>query len=384
MWLPEAGGPVDLDDPTHRALIMLLGHQSEREVLRARMRTGHAMSTQARDQGRHLGGRPPYGYRLVDAGPHPNRDHARWGRRLHRLDPDPVTAPQVRWIFAQRLAGASTANIARALNDRGIPSPAAHDPGRNRNRNGTRWTLRTVAAILENPRYTGRQVWNRQRTDHRETVPGNKRSSLGPIRVWNRKADWVISTHRAHPALISDADFLASQAIRATCIPHDSDARRYALTGLLICRPCGRRLQSHWVHGRPGYRCRHGHTSAHPADDGPRWIYLPEHRIVTEALDLLTRSGQLAVHAGLDDLIAHLHGRDAVVICDAATLTIDDPSEPAGEMHAVARPQPVGRLIPGPRRPLSPARTLRAITSADRQPSLAAKRNPTSALHAET
>jgi DNA invertase Pin-like site-specific DNA recombinase len=71
VWLPEAGGPVDLDDPTHRALIMLLGHQSEREILRARMRTSNAMGMQARDQGRHLGGRPPYGYRLIDAGPHP-------------------------------------------------------------------------------------------------------------------------------------------------------------------------------------------------------------------------------------------------------------------------------------------------------------------------
>ncbi len=32
-------------------------------------------------------------------------------------------------------------------------------------RTGTASTLRTVAAILANPRYTGRQVWNRQRTD---------------------------------------------------------------------------------------------------------------------------------------------------------------------------------------------------------------------------
>jgi len=27
------------------------------------------------------------------------------------------------------------------------------------------WTLGTVAAILGNPRYTGRQVWNRQEFD---------------------------------------------------------------------------------------------------------------------------------------------------------------------------------------------------------------------------
>ena len=50
------------------------------------------MAVQAREQGRYLGGRPPYGYRLGDAGPHPNKAHAAWGRRAHRLEPDPDTA----------------------------------------------------------------------------------------------------------------------------------------------------------------------------------------------------------------------------------------------------------------------------------------------------
>ena len=116
------------------------------------------MYAQARLQGRHLGGRPPYGYRLVDAGPHPNAAHAQWGRRLQLLDPDPDTAAHVQWIFAERLAGQSCAGIARTLNARGVASPSAHDPERNPHRSGTAWTLRTVAAILANPRYTGRQV----------------------------------------------------------------------------------------------------------------------------------------------------------------------------------------------------------------------------------
>ncbi len=51
------------------------------------------------------------------------------------------------------------------MNDAGIPCPSAADPGRNPHRTGAAWTLRTVAAILATPRYTGRQVWNRQRTD---------------------------------------------------------------------------------------------------------------------------------------------------------------------------------------------------------------------------
>ncbi|AEV83143.1 recombinase [Actinoplanes sp. SE50] len=94
-WLPEVEGPVDLGEPEHRAVLSMLGHQSQREVLRNRFRTAAAMAAQVRAQGRHLGGRPPYGCRLVDAGPHPNKVHAQWGRRWHRLDIDTVTAPCV-------------------------------------------------------------------------------------------------------------------------------------------------------------------------------------------------------------------------------------------------------------------------------------------------
>jgi site-specific DNA recombinase len=329
VWMPEFGGPVDLTNPAHQALLLMLGHQAEREVLRSRWRTSTAMCAQARSQGRHLGGRPPYGYRLVDAGPHPNRQHARWGRRLHRLDPNPETASHVRWIFAQRLAGASTAGIARALNQRGVPSPAAHDPGRNPHRPKTVWTVRTVAAILANPRYTGRQVWNRQRTDHHEAVPGDKRTSTGKTRAWNPKTDWIVSQHLAHPALVSETDFRAAQQISAAATPHDDQPRVYALTGLLICQRCGRRLQPHWVHGHPGYRCRHGYTSAHQPDEHPRWIYWPERRIQTEILAQLAGTGQAAADASIRDVAAYLQDRDAAIICSAATVTVDEPSEAA-------------------------------------------------------
>jgi DNA invertase Pin-like site-specific DNA recombinase len=63
LWLSEAHGPIDFDNPGHRALVMLLGAQSRREVLRARFRVTAAMRAQTREQGRYLGGRPPYGSR---------------------------------------------------------------------------------------------------------------------------------------------------------------------------------------------------------------------------------------------------------------------------------------------------------------------------------
>jgi site-specific DNA recombinase len=323
VWLPEFGGPVDLADPTHRALFLLLGHQSEREVLRARRRTTQAMRTQAREQGRHLGGRPPYGYRLVDAGPHPNRIHAQWGRRLHRLDPDPVTAPHVRWIFARRLAGDSAAGIARALNERNVPSPAAYDPRRNSHRIGTVWTLRTVAEILANPRYTGRQVWNRQRTDHHETIPGDKRTGLGPTRAWNPRSEWVISERPAHPALVDEADFVAVQQVTAIPAPKDQAARTYLLTGLLICAVCGRRLDAHWVHGRAGYRCRHGGGSAQPRGRRVRNVYWAERRIIDGMLYRLGYAGEVPFLADAADLIAYLRTRRMVIVCGSDTLDVE-------------------------------------------------------------
>ena len=170
----------------------------------------------------------------------------------------------------------------------GVPCPSRVDPGRNRHRSGEGWTLRTVAAILANPRYTGRQVWNRQRTDHDpqeiDGVPG-----AGPVQRWNTIEQWVISRRPAHPPLVSEEDFVAVQAVNAVPAPRDGTSRAYLLTGLLICRACGRRLEAHWVHGRAGYRCRHGRTSAGPsaATYQIRTVYVREDRVVAHVVDQL-------------------------------------------------------------------------------------------------
>jgi hypothetical protein len=261
--------------------MLALGFQSKREITRTRIRVRTAMAAQTREQGRYLGGRPPYGYRLADAGPHPNKAHAAWGRRAHRLEPDPATAPVVQWIFAQRLAGHSAARITRALNDAGIPCPSAADPGRNRHRSGTAWTLRTVAAILANPRYTGRQVQNRQRTDFDLVDPGNTGLGHKQVQRWNLPEGWVISRHPAHPALVSEADFIAAQDATAPRGPTGPATRRYLLAGLLACGRCGRKLESAWSTGKPAYRCRHGHTSAARPDPGrPKNTYVREDQIL--------------------------------------------------------------------------------------------------------
>ncbi len=167
-----------------------------------------------------------------------------------------------------------------------MPPPSAHDRARNPHRSGVAWTLRTVAAILANPRYTGRQVWKRQSVDHRELRPGDKTSrppGVKPTRHWNPRDQWEISEPGAHPALVSEADFLAAQEISVLAVADDANPRRYQLTGLVICGLCGRRMEGHWAHGRARYRCRHGHTSASDAQpDRMTTLYVREDHILAE------------------------------------------------------------------------------------------------------
>jgi Recombinase/Recombinase zinc beta ribbon domain len=190
----------------------------------------------------------------------------------------------VRWIFAQRLAGHSVARIARALNEAGVPCPSAADPARNTHRSGTSWTAGTVTTILENPRYTGRQVWNRQRTDTELADPANVTLGHTSVHRWNLPDGWVISSRPGHPALVSEDDFVAAQGINAARGPVPQDElvlRRYLLAGLLACGLCGRRMESAWSNGRAAYRCRHGRTSAMAPDPArPRNTYIREDKML--------------------------------------------------------------------------------------------------------
>jgi site-specific DNA recombinase len=346
LWLPEAGGRVDYASEHDEQAMTVLGLSSKREVTRTSIRVRTAMAVQTREQGRYLGGRPPYGYRLGDAGPHPNKVHAAWGRRAHRLEPDPETAHVVSWMFAQRLAGHSAARIARSLNDAGIPCPSAADPDRNRHRSGAAWTLRTVTTILANPRYTGRQVWNRQRTDRDLADPADVSLGHKSVQRWNLPDGWVISDRPAHPALVSEDDFIAAQDVSAARGPAPETGpavprrRRYLLAGLLVCAACGRRMESAWSHGKAAYRCRHGHTSAAPPDQGrPGNAYVREDRVLPQlpALHLLltgteppasrrrrTRRGADArpPAASPEDVIGYLREHAITVTYDPAAGTL--------------------------------------------------------------
>ena len=203
LWVPEVGGPIDPDSEAHDLIMSVFGGMSKGERNRIKIRVRAAMASQAKIEGRYLGGRPPYGYRLADAGPHPNPAKAADGKRLHRLEPDPLTAPVVIRIFAEYLAGRGLFAIAEGLTRDGIPSPSQYDPARNRHRSGQGWSKAAVRAILSNPRYTGRQVWNKQRKE--EVLLDVHEVALGyeTKMRWNDPGTWVWSDTVAHEPLVS-------------------------------------------------------------------------------------------------------------------------------------------------------------------------------------
>jgi site-specific DNA recombinase len=92
------------------------------------------------------------------------------------------------------------------------------------------------------------------------------------VQRWNLPDGWIISDRPAHQALVSEADFIAAQDLKASRGPEPTalQERRYLLAGMLACKTCGRRMESAWSNGKAAYRCRHGHTSAADPNPGGR------------------------------------------------------------------------------------------------------------------
>ncbi len=292
LWVPEVGGAVDPGSEAHDLVMSLFGGLSKGERMRIKTRVRAAMASQAATEGRFLGGRPPYGYRLVDAGPHPNPGKAADGKRLQRLEVDPAAASIVQRIFSEYLAGRGYHAIAVGLTHDGIPSPSAHDPARNRHRDQRSWSKIAVRSILMNPRYTGWQVWNRQRRDEVLVDVEDVAAGYESRMRWNDTSAWVWSNEVSHEPIIPPETFEAARAQMSAGArrPHSSKRhatrRTYVLSGLVHCAICGHRMQGNANHGENHYRCRFPRDFAPP--DGmahPRTVYVRESAIVPKLDD---------------------------------------------------------------------------------------------------
>ena len=138
LWTPEVDGRIGLRCRDHEQTMLALGFQSKAG--------DHSHADPGPDRDGHpeqrAGPLPrraaAEGVPARGCGSAPEQAHAAWGRRTHRLEPDPVTGPVVQWMFAQRLAGHSTARITRALNDASVPCPSAANPSAIRTAPGQR------------------------------------------------------------------------------------------------------------------------------------------------------------------------------------------------------------------------------------------------------
>lgn len=322
LWVPEVGGAIDPANEAHDMIMGVFGGLSKGERNRIKIRVRSAMAAITATEGRYLGGRPPYGYELIDAGPHPNPAKAADGKRLRRLVPHPAYSLVVKWIFAQFIGGRGIFDIAEELTREGVPSPSAADPTRNQHRVQVAWSKSAVRVIITNPRYTGRQVWNKQRKD--EVLLDVDDVALGHTTKlrWNDRAQWVWSEQQAHEPLVSVEDFERAQAILAsrgrgpaTHKPHRT-RRPYAFRGCLHCGYCERKMQGNWNNDQAYYRCRF------PAEYAlankvvhPKVVYLREAEII-EDIDtwLVTAFSPARIKATIEAMAAQASGTENTAV----------------------------------------------------------------------
>lgn len=269
IWVPELGGRFDPNNVTHSMMMSMLGGLSESERQHVQQRTRASMVAQVLDEGRHQGGRPPYGYLVVDGPPHPNPNRAADNLKLRVLSIDAATAPVVQQIFRSYLAGYGDRAIATELNRLMIPCPSAHRPEQNKHRSGDGWQGSTVAAILQNPRYTGYAIFGRW--SKREVLVDPDDVAAGHVVRFKRSPSErvVRSRQPAHPAIISVETFTEATLLRRKRAGMSNRSRSrlertrpirssgiYLLRGRVYCSTCGRKMQGEVLGGVVYYRCR--------------------------------------------------------------------------------------------------------------------------------
>ncbi|MGW6194828.1 recombinase family protein [Kribbella sp. NPDC055110] len=295
LWIPSLGGRFDPENTVHDMAMTITGGLSKSERQHVQRRVRAAMAAQVLIDGRYQGGRPPYGYVVVDGGPHPHPRKAAEGQRLRVLVVDEFAAGVVRRIFDLYLQSWGRKAIAELLNREGVPCPSAHSPGQNRHRRMDGWQHSTVAAILENPRYTGYAVYGRWRKSEELLDPDDV--AAGYVVRFRRspQAKIVRSRHPAHPAIVSVETFTAAQLEKrkrraggragwsSVSRRRAPKKRLYIFRGRITCSACVRKMEGAARRGDTVYYRCNARTlvpGSATAMRHPQQIYLREDIIV--------------------------------------------------------------------------------------------------------
>ncbi|MET8956315.1 recombinase family protein [Streptomyces sp. NPDC004533] len=151
-----------------------------------------------------------------------------------------------------------------------------------------------MRAILINPRYTGYEIWNKQRKEERLLDVDDVTLGHTTRMTHNPAEEWIRSNEPAHEAIISPSRFDTVQALRRQRARNQGrqervgkqGARPYALRGRVRCSLCGRKMQPATIRNHVYYRCEFKDQEAalYPELTHPRTINLRED-IICHALD---------------------------------------------------------------------------------------------------
>lgn len=172
---------------------------------------------------------PPYGY-------------LKSPEDKHKLIIDPETAPVVREIFSWVLEGHGIIQIARRLNERGIPSPAVYHVLCGRKKKlpagaGAIWQGQIIKLMTGNPVYAGHMAQGKTK----KSLSDGRPTTVIP------KEDWTV-VHDTHEAIIRQDSFDRVQAIKEQrheecCLRRGKyPSTENVFKGMLICGDCGTKM----------------------------------------------------------------------------------------------------------------------------------------------
>ena len=241
-------GQLKTEEHIDKLLNYIRFWQNEGESKKTGMRVHDTMVEMVKD-GKFVGGKAPYGYKLVLSGEISNH-----GRALRKLVIVPEQAEVVRKIFSYAVSqGMGFQKIANTLNENSVPAPILEQ-----------WKSGTVRSILMNPIYMGYIAYNRRKDGHASSTrldrtewiyarEQNPEVTIVPQETWERAQE----IREARKKRINESKQATNELYMEQYNVPFSTRGKLALTGMVYCGYCGARLKNtgyanHWTSKKTG------------------------------------------------------------------------------------------------------------------------------------
>lgn len=241
-------GQLKTEEHIDKLLNYIRFWQNEGESKKTGMRVHDTMVEMVKD-GKFIGGKAPYGYKLALSGEISNH-----GRALHKLVIVPEQADIIRQIFRYAVnQGMGYEKIANTLNKNGVPAPILD-----------KWKGGTIRSILTNPVYMGYIAYNRRKNGHANSTRLDRKEwtysreqkpeiMIVSQEIWERAQEIREARKNKINASRQETNALYMEQYN---VPF-STRGRLALTGMVYCGYCGKRLKNtgyanHWTCKKTG------------------------------------------------------------------------------------------------------------------------------------